>query len=113
MLKPVAKIKLLKTLYYDLNSGYMDDCKPEGRVDEDFQFFRAGSVANVYYTKEYNAEFGEDYSEDFLLIAVGNSNFVMFFKDLDELKSGSEEKRGPLDLPDYEIVEYNVEEGCA
>lgn len=52
-MKTIAKVKTNFTIYLDLNRDGIDVDKPDGKVHDDYEFIRKGSVGTVYDFKDF------------------------------------------------------------
>lgn len=81
------KVKTLCTLYHDYNEDYIEIESPKlwkeyYRVGEHYDYYRKGTILNVFTLREYYEDEYQSNTEIVLTSANGKSPFVIFLSNV-------------------------------
>lgn len=87
-MKPIAKVKLTTTIYFDYDGEYWDTCSPKNdypwmRLGEDYAMLRKGNILNVYAYEDWSdGEEAPDSERKYVLI--GPHGNIVFSESIED-----------------------------
>ena len=83
----MMKVKTLCTLYHDYNEDYIEIESPKlwkdyYRVGEHYDYYRKGTILNVFTLREYYEDEYQSNTEIVLTPANGKSPFIIFLSNV-------------------------------